>query len=230
MQIENNATPGPSHPVPIAQDTKLGEGASGQKEGPKKVASKGFHNAEPSTQLVGSITDESTKESPSRKRALTPPYIPEKGLHQTRPAFGYKNVSQEGARALRSHALKIDNSEQTPRTNPVMPLGSKTSSVKANPNGVSGKKGSSILPAERSEGSHIDTPNSTPILKGRVPSLPNSLLTRGQAAKAIDSGSPALEDNFANREASLSIAPSSNGPAVAAIAVQRSQASLAYIC
>ena len=36
-----------------------------------------------------------------RKRALTPPYIPEKGLHQTWPGFGFGNVSNEGARASR---------------------------------------------------------------------------------------------------------------------------------
>ena len=67
----------------------------------------------PQTQLEGPVDAVSTKVLPSRKRALTPPYIPEKGLHQTWPGFKFENVSEEGSRALRKRSKKIYDSEET---------------------------------------------------------------------------------------------------------------------
>lgn len=218
--------PVPVHAALIVQDTELGEQASSQKKEPKKAASKESYNADSNTQLEIAVTDESAEESPSIKRALTPPYIPEKGLHQTWPAFGFKGVSKEGARALRTRTVKISDSEEAPsKTTLMTPGGSKGSRAKANRKQTSADKYFSIVLAERSEEGHIDNEGSERTRKGRFPSLPKSLWTRGQAAsaKAINNCSPTLEDDAATSEVSLSAAPSSDGPAVQATAVQRSQ-------
>lgn len=184
--------------APIAQDAKPGERAASQKEEPKKAASEESYDVDPNTRPEGAVTDESGEETPSRKRALTPPYIPEKGLHQTWPAFGFKIVSKEGARALRNRAVKIDDSEEsTSKTTPMTPRRSKGSRVKANRKQDSAEKNSSTVSAERSEEEHIDIEEPKKTGKGRLPSLPNSLLTRRQAAsaKAAGNGSPRSEDD-----------------------------------
>lgn len=184
--------------APIAQDAKPGERAASQKEVPKKAASEESYDVDPKTRPEGAVTDESGEETPSRKRALTPPYIPEKGLHQTWPAFGFKIVSKEGARALRNRAVKIDDSEEsTSKTTPMTPRRSKGSRVKANRKQDSAEKNSSTVSAERSEEEHIDIEEPKKTGKGRLPSLPNSLLTRRQAAsaKAAGNGSPRSEDD-----------------------------------
>ena len=87
--------------VPVAQDTELHERASGQKENSNQAVNKGSYDLDPKTQLEGPVDTVPTQVSPFRKRALTPPYIPEKGLHQTWPGFGFGDVNIEEARALR---------------------------------------------------------------------------------------------------------------------------------
>ena len=184
------------------ENTKLAEQAFSQKNEAKKVAYNKSHDAESDTQLEASITDESTEESPSEKRALTPPYIPEKGLHQTWPAFGFKSVSLDGARALRGRAVQIDDyDKKSSKTTGTMSRGPKGSRVKANRKQGPAKKYSSTVSAESSEESHIDTQEPEPTRKGSLPSLPKSLLTRRQAARrrAIDSGSSASEDDPVTR-------------------------------
>lgn len=187
----------PDHVVSLAQDRELGEQAFSQKEEAKKAASKGSYDA-------NTDTDEIAKESPSRKRALTPPWIPELDLHQTWPGFEYKNISKEGFRALRRRTVKIDDSEETPsRTTPMTLRGSKRSMVTADREQASAEKYSSTVPTERRRGPY--------------------LLTRHQAAsaKVIDNDSPTSEDDSAIGEASISAASSSDDPLVPATATRR---------
>lgn len=99
--------PVPGHADSLIQDTELGEQAFGQKEEPKKATSKESCDANPNT-------DEFAKEPPSRKKALTPPWIPKKDMHQTWQDFAFQNFSQEGFQTLRHRIVKIDESERTP--------------------------------------------------------------------------------------------------------------------
>ena len=195
-QLITNLATVPYHPAPVALDTQLGEQASSQKDEPKRAATK-----------------ESAEEPTPHKRALTPPYIPEKGPHQTWPAFGFESVSKEGARALRYQTVKIDDSEEAPsKTTSMTACGSKGSRAKANRRQDSAEKYASIVSPERSEESRIDKQSSKRTWKNRLPSLPNSLLTRHQAAsaKAIDNY------EYTANGVSFPTAPSSDGQAKAA--------------
>ena len=226
---QSDIPPVPDHAAPTVQGTKLGEQASRQKEEPKKASGMESYNADPKTQLEVLFTDNSkngsTEESPSKKRALTPPYIPAKGLHQTWPDFGFESVSKEGARALRNRTVEINDFEEWPSKDTLMtPRGFKRSRAKANRTQDSAEKYVSTVPADTIEEDHIINQCSKRTRKGRLPSLPNSLLTRGQAAsaKAVENHSPTSENHSVNGEASLSAVPSSDGRAVGATAVQRS--------
>ena len=162
------------------------------------------------------MDEESTEVSPSRKRALTPPYIPEKGPHQTWPDFGFKNVSEEGARALRHRIVKIDDTE-------VMPRRSKDSRVKAYRRPKTTENYPSTMPAKNSEEGYIGNQDLKRTWKGHLPSLSFSLLTRRQAVcmEASDKRSPAWQDDPALGEASLSLGLSRDGLAIQATAVQK---------
>ena len=187
------------------------------------------YNAEPKRQLEVPLTDDSNngsaEESPSKKRALTPPYIPEKGLHQTWPDFGFKSVSKEGARALRNRTVEINDFEEWPSRNTLMtPRGSKSSRAMANRTQDSAEKHVSTVPAATVEEGHINDQDLKRTWKRRLPSLPDSLLTRHQAAsaKAADNHNPTSENDSVAGEASLSAVPRSDGRAVEATAVQKS--------
>ena len=304
-QSKTEITLVPSHAAPIGQDTELGEQVSSQNEGTKKAACNKSHDANPNTQLEGPVTNKSVKESPSRKRALTPPYIPEMGLHQTWPAFGFKSVSKEGARALRHRTVKIDNfadpnkqlegtvakksikksssmkravminnfvdlntQPEEPVTNksvkeslsrkraltppyiPEMGLhqtwpafgfksvskegaralrhrtvkidnfeespsnrGSRSSKVQANQKQDSVGKYSGTAPAETGEEDHIRNQDPKTTRKSRLPSLPNLLLIRRQAASM----------KATEKRSALSAAPNSEGLVIRARAVHWSQ-------
>ena len=88
--------------------------------------------------------------------------------------------------------------------------------MKADRKQGSAEKYSSTVPAERSEEGHVDDEDSKRTRKGRLPSLPKSLLTCCQtaSAKPIDNGSPTSEEPSATGEASLQVAPSNDDPAV----------------
>lgn len=118
--------------------------------------------------------------------------------------------------------VKIDGSEETPsETTPTTPHGPKNSSARVNQKQDSAEKHTSTVPAEKSKGDgpQKQTQNS------RRPSLPNSLLTRRQAASANAMGtrSPTSKGDFVTGEASPSEAPSSDSSAFQAKAIQRSQ-------
>lgn len=100
--------------VPVAQDTELHERASGLKVEPRKAVNKGSYDLNPKMQLEGSVDAVSTRVSPFKKRALTPPYIPEKGLLQTWPGFKFEIFNEEGSRASRKRTKKIYDSEKAP--------------------------------------------------------------------------------------------------------------------
>ena len=92
----------PCYEAPVIQPIELNEPAFHQKEGPKKAASEVSYNVDRNIQPEGSIVNPSASVSSLKKRALTPPYIPEKGLLQTWPKFGFNALSKEGERNLRS--------------------------------------------------------------------------------------------------------------------------------
>ena len=104
---------------------------------------------DPKTQLEGPV---STKVLPFRKRALTPPYIPEKGLLQTWPGFRFENVSEEGSRALRKRTKKIYDSEEPP----MIARRSEGLRMKADRKQKMFEGYSSTVPAESSEEEFID--------------------------------------------------------------------------
>ena len=172
----------------------------------------------PDTQLGEREDKESTVFSRcrKRKRALTPPYIPEKGILQTWPKFGFENVS-EGVRALRKRTGKMEHSEEPA----MIPLRSKELK------GALNEENFSTMPAESSVWGCIDkqdlkrrAPN------GRLHNAPHSLRIRRQAAptKAPDNGSPTTSDeDFTICKASLSAIPIRGTLAVQPTAVQRSQ-------
>ncbi|KAM0804943.1 hypothetical protein BDR22DRAFT_474766 [Usnea florida] len=166
-QLVTNLATVPYHLAPVALDTPLGERAPSQKDESKRAATK-----------------ESNEEQTPTKRALTPSYIPEEGAHQTWPAFGFTSVSKEGARVLRHRTIKID-SEGAPSKTTSMTAGvSKLSKAKADRRQNSAKKYANILSPKRSQESRIDEQSPKKTWKNRLPSQPNSLLTRRQAASA----------------------------------------------
>ena len=156
--------------APRMQNTKVSGQVLDQEEQPKEAASKESCDADPNTQLERAATNESAEESPSRKRALTPPYIPEKGLHQTWPAFGFKSVSKEGARALRYRTVKFDSVEEYPSktTPPRTSRGSKGSTPNANIQQDSAGKSPGTVHGERREDDHIDNHDWKRVRKGRL--------------------------------------------------------------
>ena len=186
----------PYYLAPVALDTQLGEQAPSQKDESKRAATK-----------------ESNEEQTPTKRALTPSYIPEKGPHQTWPAFGFMSVSKEGARVLRHRTIKINSEEAPPKTTPLTAGGSKVSRAKADRRQNSAKKYANIVSPKRSEDSRIDEQSPKKTWKKRLPSQPNSLLTRQQAAsaKAIDNCNSAVGDGYTDNRVSLPTTPSSDG-------------------
>lgn len=155
--------------VPITQDTELDQQPSSQKQHPEKAASKISYDGSPMTPVEGSVTNDSTKVSSLRKTTLTPPYIPEKGLHQTWPGFGYKDVSQGEGRTLRSRTKYHDDSdEKMSDTSTMSPNERKRMGVKANLAHNSAKKHSSTVPAESSDEEHISDRIWKPSRKSRL--------------------------------------------------------------
>ena len=58
------------------------------------------------------MANPSSEVPPFKKEgALTPLWIPDKGLHQTWPDGGFDDVNKEGARVLRTGAVEIDGSD-----------------------------------------------------------------------------------------------------------------------
>ena len=164
----------------------------------------------------------STEVPTPTKRALTPSYTPEKGLHQTWPGFGFKSVSKEGARVLRHRIIKIDPEEAPSMTTPMTASRSKVSRAKANWRQNSAKKYANIVSLERSEEGRIDKQTSKKTWKNRLPSRPDSLLTRQQAAsaKAIDNCSSAVGDGYTDNGVSFPTTPSNDGHIFKTTAVQ----------
>ena len=156
-QLVTNLATEPYHLAPVTFDTQLGEQASSQKDESKEAATK-----------------ESTEEPTPRKRALTPSYIPRKGPHQTWPAFGFKSVSEEGARVLRHRTVKIDDSEEAQsKTTPMRANGSKGSRAKANRRQKPAEKYANTVSPKRKEGSR--SKSRLPRRLGRTASLANQI-------------------------------------------------------
>ena len=205
-QLVTNLATVPYHLAPVVFETQLGEQASGQTDEPERAASK-----------------EPTEEPTPRRRALTPSYIPEKGPHQTWPAFGFKSVSKEGALVLRHRTVKIDDSEEAPsKTTPMRACGSKGSRAKGNRRQKPAEKYANLVPRERMGGSPIEKQTPKRTWQSRFPSLPNSLKTRQQAAvaKATDNCNSAVGDGYTANGVGFPTAPSSGGQVVETTAVQ----------
>lgn len=199
-QLEINIATVAYHLASVTFDTQLGEQASSQKDGSKRAATK-----------------ESTEEPTPRKRALTPSYIPEKGPHQTWPAFGFKSVSKEGVRVLKHRTAKTDDSEEaTSKTTPMRARGSKGSRLKANRRQKPVEKYANIVSPERMEGSRPEKQTSKKTWQNRFPSLPNSLHTRQQAAaaKATDNCNSAVGEGYTANGVGFLTALSSDGHVV----------------
>ena len=204
-QLVTNLATVPYHLAPVALDTQLGEQAPSHKDESKRAATK-----------------ESNEKQTPTKRALTPSYIPEKGPHQTWPAFGFTIVSKEGARVLRHRTIKIDSEEAPSKITPVTAGGSKVSRVKADRRQNSPKKHANIVSQKRSEESRIDEQSPKKTWKNRLPSQPNSLLTRQQAAsaKAIDNCNSAVGNGYTDNRFNFPTTPSSDGQVFETTAVQ----------
>ena len=114
-QAKTHTTCLPKDTAPIIRDQNPGDQASRQKKEPKKTAARiAFCDVNPNTCPGASITNQSTEVPLFKKEgALTPPWIPNKGLHQIWPVIGFKDVSKEGARVLKIGAVQIDGSDDS---------------------------------------------------------------------------------------------------------------------
>lgn len=186
----------PDYATPVAQDAKLDEQAFSQKEKSKKATSNVCCDVDSNTQLEASAANEPTEDSPREKRALTPPWIPEKGPLQIWPDWGFGDVSKEGVRALRSRPIRIHCDEPTSRTAPMTRHRLKRSRRKANQKQASAEKYSSTVSAKSSEEEHIGDRITKRTRKSRL-QLANSLLNRLRATSVnvADNKKPASQQD-----------------------------------
>ena len=182
-QLDTGISCAPSYATPIAQDAKLDEQASSQNEKSKKVTSNVCCDADTNTRLEASVANEPSEDSLRRKRALTPPWIPEKGPLQIWPDWGFGDVSKEGVRALRSRPIKIHCDGPTSRTTLMRPHRPKRSRAKANQKRASAEKYYSTMSAKSSEEKHIGDRITKRTRKSRL-QLANSLPNRLRTASA----------------------------------------------